>query len=340
MKIAIIGAGVAGLACAGRLESAGYRATLFDKSRSAGGRLATRRLQTPLGPTQFDHGAQYFKATTPQFAAQCEQWRAEGLVSPWPAAGPDAWVGVPEMKAPATAMAATCNVFWSSRVDAVRRVEGCWRLSGDGLVTGAFDQVVIALPAEQAAALLAPCHALFAARATAVVSTPCWTVMLAFADRIPIAADTVRNEGLIGWAARDSAKPGRGGIESWVIQASAIWSTAHLDDPADAVVAALSDALGRTAKAALPPIIAGVAHRWRYAQSGSLGEDCLWDAAGGIGICGDWLIGPRVEAAWRSGTALADQIIGSAARDEVVNPPVSMERPRVSNEASNPGVDI
>ena len=86
MEIAVIGAGIAGLACAERLGSAGYRATLFDKSRSAGGRLATRRLQTPLGPTQFDHGAQYFKASTAQFARCVEQWRAAGFVLPWPAA--------------------------------------------------------------------------------------------------------------------------------------------------------------------------------------------------------------------------------------------------------------
>jgi len=79
MEIAVIGAGIAGLACAERLGSVGYRATLFDKSRSAGGRLATRRLQTPLGPTQFDHGAQYFKASTAQFAARIERWRAAGL---------------------------------------------------------------------------------------------------------------------------------------------------------------------------------------------------------------------------------------------------------------------
>jgi len=47
--------------------------TLFDKSGSAGGRMATRRVQTPIGPPQFDHGAQYFKASTPQFTARVER---------------------------------------------------------------------------------------------------------------------------------------------------------------------------------------------------------------------------------------------------------------------------
>jgi renalase len=312
MKTAVIGAGLAGLACAERLGLAGYRVTLFDKSRSAGGRMATRRVQTPLGPTQFDHGAQYFKVSAPQFAACVERWRAAGLVLPWLMAGPDAWVGVPEMKAPAVAMAATCEVHRSARIDAVDSLDGHWRLSGDGFAPEAFDHVVIALPSEQAAVLLAPCHTPFAARAAAVTSLPCWTVMLAFADRLPMVADTLRNAGSIGWAARDSAKPGRASIESWVIQASAPWSTAHLDDEPGTVIEALSQALGCAAGAALPPVIATAAHRWRYAKSGSLGEDCLWDELAGIGVCGDWLIGPRIEAAWLSGTALADRMIGGA----------------------------
>lgn len=312
MKTAVIGAGLAGLACAEGLISAGHRVTLFDKSRSAGGRMATRRVQTPLGETQFDHGAQYFKASTPQFTARVERWRAAGLVLPWPTAGPDAWVGVPEMKAPAVSMAATCDVHWSARVDAVDRRNKHWWLSGDGFAPEAFDRVVIALPSEQAAVLLAPYHAPFAARAAAVTSLPCWTVMLAFADRVPMVADTLRNAGSIEWAARDSAKPGRASIEAWVIQASARWSMARLDDEPGTVIEALSEALGRAADAALPPVVATVAHRWRYAQSGTLGEDCLWDPSAGIGVCGDWLIGPRIEAAWRSGTALADRMIGAA----------------------------
>ena len=63
--IATIGAGIAGLACAQRLLDGGYSVTLFDEGRGAGGRMATRRVITPVGETAFDHGAQYFKARDP-----------------------------------------------------------------------------------------------------------------------------------------------------------------------------------------------------------------------------------------------------------------------------------
>ena len=41
MRVAIIGAGVAGLACAERLDSLGATTQLFDKGKRPGGRLST-----------------------------------------------------------------------------------------------------------------------------------------------------------------------------------------------------------------------------------------------------------------------------------------------------------
>jgi renalase len=56
--VAVIGAGVAGLICAQQLRHAGYSVVIIEKSRGAGGRLATRRLHD----TRADHGARYLKA--------------------------------------------------------------------------------------------------------------------------------------------------------------------------------------------------------------------------------------------------------------------------------------
>lgn len=61
---------------------------------------------------------------------------------------------------------------------------------------------------------------------------------------------------------------------------------------------------------ALPAVVAASAHRWRYAKCGTLGQDALWDEDLRLGICGDWLLGPRVKAAWLSGQRLAARILG------------------------------
>ena len=42
--------------------------------------------------------------------------------------------------------------------------------------------------------------------------------------------------------------------------------------------------------------------------AGAQGSISLWDPAARLGVCGDFLLGPRVEAAWLSGTHLAAAI--------------------------------
>jgi predicted NAD/FAD-dependent oxidoreductase len=64
MKLAIIGAGVAGLAAARMLRQRrpDLAITIYEKSRGLGGRAVTRRRDGYI----FDHGAQYMKAPTPE----------------------------------------------------------------------------------------------------------------------------------------------------------------------------------------------------------------------------------------------------------------------------------
>jgi predicted NAD/FAD-dependent oxidoreductase len=114
--------------------------------------------------------------------------------------------------------------------------------------------------------------------------------------------DIVRDLGAIGWAARDNAKPGRGGIESWVIQASADWSAQHLEQPPEKVATVLLGLLASELGISLPALVYLDAHRWRFAKSGPIGEPtALWDTSIRLGACGDWLAALRVEAAWLFG---------------------------------------
>lgn len=312
MKVGIVGAGIAGLACAAGLTAAGHDVVLFDKGRGPGGRMSTRRVPTPLGEAHFDHGAQYFTARDPRFAALVGGWAADGVAAPWPAAGPDAYVGTPAMNAPIRHLAAPHIVQWSTLVSEVLPDRGGWRLNlADG---GAVevDLAVIAVPAEQAAGLLAGPAPDLAATAAASVSDPCWTVLAAFAEPVSATADCHRGADgdVLGWAARNSAKPGRTGPQSWVLQGGPAWSLAHLDDDPGAVTAALLAAASEALGAPLPEPLVTVAHRWRYARCAPGGTGPVFDADRRLGVCGDWVLGPRVESAWLSGVSLAEAVTG------------------------------
>ncbi|CAL74389.1 hypothetical protein BRADO0443 [Bradyrhizobium sp. ORS 278] len=164
--IAIIGAGMAGLACARRLAAAGQAVVLFDKGRAPGGRLATRRAED----FQFDHGAQYVTARDDGFAADLANLAAGGSAAPWEAGAAGAWVGTPGMSALARAFAAGLTIHCGTPVTALTRTPDGWRLEVGETAHRAV-RVVLTLPAPQAASLLGDDP--LAARLAPVRIAPC-----------------------------------------------------------------------------------------------------------------------------------------------------------------------
>ncbi|KNH02865.1 deoxyribodipyrimidine photolyase [Qipengyuania citrea LAMA 915] len=310
MRVAIVGAGMAGMSCGQRLSRLGHEVRLFDKGRGPGGRMATRRMECGGTTLHFDHGAQYFTAREPRFVDQVAHWEATGVAARWAAAGDDAWVGTPAMNAPLKAMAGELGVQFGTRIEQLVRDGEGWQIDGEGAPDARFDAVLVAVPAEQAGPLLQPHAPAMATLADQTASDPCWTLMAGFEAPLALVQDTLRQRGPIGWAARNNAKPGRASEECWVIQASPEWSRAHLEEDAETVAAALLAELAEANGGPLPRQLGATAHRWRFARSGTAGEEALWDAEQRIGVCGDWLIGPRVEAAYMSGLLLAEAVGG------------------------------
>lgn len=312
--VGIIGGGMAGLTCATELARRGINSTVFDKGRGPGGRMATRRTAVGDREVSFDHGAQYFTASDPAFTAVCDEWQAHGVIAPWPAAGESALVGTSGMNAPLRHMAEALDVRWGERVEKISRIGDRWRVVvGDQ--THEFAQLMVSVPAEQAAALLAEVAPDIARQAASITSDPCWTVMAVFAEPLDIATDVLRNDSApIPWAARNGAKPGREGAESWVIQGSPDYSREILEQTPDEICPMmLAQFFDQAGIAAVEPAhCAG--HRWRFAMvpPAAREEAALWDSARALGVAGDWLGGPKVEGAFLSGHTLAQLI----ARDE------------------------
>lgn len=289
----VIGAGLCGLTVAAGLARAGVSVTVLDKSRGLGGRLATRR----VGGWRFDHGAQYLRPKSPDFAAFLDELRAVD----WPGVA-GARVGQPGMSALVRPLADGLDVRTGARVAGLTRVDGVWiATDADGAALADASRVVLAVPAPQAAALLRGDP--LGAQAGAVPMDPCWTLMVAF-DARPDLPDARRDGGgALGWIARDGSKPGRSG-ETWVAQASADWTRAHLHLPRAAAASALLDQLRQRAGGRLPGVLHADAHRWLYAQTAApLGQGCLADPARGLVIAGDWCLGPRAESAFHSAQA-------------------------------------
>lgn len=337
IDIAVVGAGIAGLAAARTLVQGGHRVRIFEKSTVAGGRVAS--VETPFG--SFDPGAQYFTIRDPRFERALatadgarRRWSANAVrvldplgrvaEAALPAREPH-WVGVPGMDAVASAWSAPIadRIEFGTRVTRIERDaldRSRWQLHTCGEhdevhVHAGFDAVLLAIPAALAAGLLkqsslAPA---WQSRIAEVDVAPCWTLMLAFPNATqpglthlgPQWNAALSTHHRIAWLARESSKPGRAPIERWTVQASPAWSREHLEDDPARVEAKLLKAFAEiTAIRAQPAFVQ--AQRWRWAKTQApLGTSHLWDAKQRVGVAGDWCLGHRVEDAFVSGLELA-----------------------------------
>ena len=327
-RVAVIGAGLAGTACAARLKQAGAQVTLFEKSRGVGGRMSTRRTrwtnaQGAEQQAEIDHGAQHFKAEQQPFQAVMAQAENAGCATRWAPRLQSAsaesvqkqWVAVPSMPALCRHLLADTPVQLEQTVQRLLRSADGWHLAiAEGGVAGPFDHLVLAMPSVQAAALLAEHRNDWADALATVRMQPCWTLM-AVTQEVDPAWDVAQPvDGPLAWVARNDRKPGRtapAGCATWVAQASEAWSATHLEDSTESVADTLRHALQALLPAHPLQWQHSVVHRWRYAMPvAALRESPIfqWDASLGLGVCGDFLGAGDVESAWQSGNALAAAI--------------------------------
>ncbi|MCL7976758.1 MAG: FAD-dependent oxidoreductase [marine benthic group bacterium] len=328
-QVAVIGAGVAGLAAARSLADEGLDVEVFEKSRGFGGRAATRRTKR----LQFDHGAQYFTARSPRFQDALAPLFERGLVEAWsprivrlasdgtrgPAPDSDRFVGVPGMSSLGRALAGDLPVARSVQVEQLQRERnGEWTLlTAEGDRTDPFEAVIVTCPAPQAADLLDSASRGLAAVCRSAVMLPCWAVMVAFESPLEFDFDAAFvTDGMLAWVSREASKPGRSARpECWTLHGSPEWSAARLEDEPGRVARALLGRFFELGGTAPRNPIHLVAHRWRYARSAEPRTVSMTlDSEARIAIAGDWTVGDRLEGAWQSGIEAAEAIAGLPGR--------------------------
>ena len=309
-RIAVIGAGLAGLTCARELSAQGLAPVVFDKGRGLGGRLSTRRAE---GGLQFDHGAQYLTAESGGFASLLRDAEAAGAVARWPLDRKEpAFVGVPGMTGLAKFLSDGLNIRKGVRITQIRKSGDRWKLSWHG-GEDHFDRVVITAPAPQTAALVPKDHS-FRCSLETVDMDPCLALMVTLPPDADLSFTTWYDpSGHLSWIALDSAKPGRSKAPCLVAHASSDWSLRHLELEMHEIkrhmLPLISEVLGTQLTYDLPYV---AAHRWRYALVAKpLGTSFLADTGQSLLAGGDWCLGNRAEDAWTSGKAIAQALIRS-----------------------------
>ena len=310
MKVAIIGSGMAGLSAARILEAAGAIVTVFDKSKGTGGRLSSRSFEGGW----IDHGAPCFSSDHPDFMEFLQDHLPSASLQRWlphvtGSLGADEqphWIGVPRSSAITRGLLGDLRFQPSTRIARLVASTDGWQLFNDGeSLLGCWPQVVIAVPAPQALALLRDQPSLAEALGS-VKMEPCWVTAVRAKTKLTDEADvSAYQDPVVHRVIHNSSKPGRLNTNVYLVQATKSWSIAHLEETAENVGHQLQKRFDLLVSNDADSEIL-FSHRWRYAFTDSpLDRPCLWDAELSLGVCGDWCLGRRVEDAWQSGAELA-----------------------------------
>jgi hypothetical protein len=290
VTVIVVGAGIAGLACARELLDAGVPARVIERGRVVGGRLASRRFDDRYA----DIGAAYLTADDPAFQGLLDTWRIAGLARPWTdtfrvhdGAGVSSTTGPVRWCAP--------GGLRSLAEDLARELEVALRQEVTELPEA--DAVVLAMPGPQAR------------RITGLDLTQEWSpvlsAVLTYPDRVwdDFHGAFVNDHPVLATVCDDGDRRGdRAPV--LVAHSTADFARPRLADPdaaAGELEAAVRELMG------LPGAVSVRVHRWTFAQPAP--GDGLFHRAGNVYVAGDAFGRPRVQTAWQSGRAVARDIL-------------------------------
>ena len=309
MGVVVVGAGLAGVACAVGLRAAGVPVRVLDRGRAVGGRMASRR----LAGRPVDLGAAYFTVRDPGFAEVVGRWRTAGLARPWTSelavlgdagrdrsSGPVRWAAPGGLRSLVTDLATGLDVELDHEV----------RHVGPGPVVDGepADVVVLAMPDPQALRLVDAGSA-----AADQLTGREWRPVIAVAAgwearRWPaLPAAFVNDNPVLSLVADDGDRRGDA-APVLVLHSTADVAREH-DAAPDGAVAPMLGMLRDLLDVDAAPSWTH-AHRWRFAAPAGTRDADFHLGSDGIALAGDGWGMSKVETAWRSGTMLARAIAG------------------------------
>lgn len=310
--VLVVGAGIAGIACARELAAADVAVQVLDRGRRLGGRLAVRTVEGRA----VDLGASYLTAADPAFREVVDDWVARGLAHAWTdtfsvadseglagtKTGPVRYGAPGGLRSLVEDLARGLDVRAGvevTDVDPGPRVDG-----------QPASAVVLAMPDEQALDVLSA----HLTAELAVLQSPPWQPTMALAagwDRRrrwdELDGVFVNDSPVLTWIADDGRRR-RDGAPVLVAHSTAELAGTHLDAPEGAREPMLRE-LCRLLDIADPPRWSLV-KRWSLARPAEPRQAPFFLGDARVGLCGDgWHAPSRAESAFLSGRALGRALV-------------------------------
>lgn len=324
-KIAIIGAGIAGVISASILNNNGFDVTLIDKSRGVSGRSTTKRW--PTVDTGIDMGVPYLKLSelTTTVEPYLKNLLDLGIISVWKNIKEinsqiekiDTYIGMPKMSSIARFLSANIRIIPMQKIDTVKKVINKWVVRSSSDEFSDFDVVIFAIPSLQLNDIKGIPTDLNTQLAHNLKYDAINTLLIE--TKQPLWNDEKNelelNDSIIHSIIANYKKSGREDDHfTYTVQSNEDWATDTFDKLSkEDVEKALVKELKKKLKLKNSDILHSLLHRWRYAipstkNSGfndgyfqSKEDDTFL-------VCGDWCNSPNYLGAMESGILAANAV--------------------------------
>lgn len=317
--VLIIGAGIAGLTAALRIQEAGLSCRILEKGRGFGGRMSTRRWE---GGT-FDHGAQFFTCRDPRFAELQQRWEEAGILRTWfrKEDGMEARIFSGGMNAGPKSLAEGIPIERETRITFLRREGAHWIVGSESGRQWAGRGLILTAPLPQALELWDTTDLALPEPANRdlrnIRYTRCLAGMFVLEGPSGIPGPgwiSSEDDEVIRWVADCQAKGISPNQAAVVCHSSPEFAEAHWDSSDAVRIPLIQKALEPFLKS---PVRLGSCHRWGYSHCLNPYPMRFWlDEGLRAGFAGDAFHSARVEGAVLSGWEIAQALAAALQGDE------------------------
>ena len=314
----VLGSGIAGSTIA-NLLSKKYSVHVFDKARGPGGRSSNKRFKNNLS---FDHGVQYISPKSKLFIKYIQKLYKKKILKSWDDNHLDftfekkpfskKYIGRKANNDLVKYNLKNIKQFFASPIEKIDFKKYFWEITLKNKSKHQFKSLIITCPFPQLKKL-AKNYLGKNILKLKVQMQPNITVMLALKNQKSLPISSIKfNDNILAWAANENSKKRfKSNINLWTLQATLRWSkkTINKYKTDQSIINQLASRFIKLTGFEKNKIIYKRIHGWKYSYNYEKTPYLsIWNKKINLGVCGDWLSGPKVENAWLSANDLSKKI--------------------------------
>ena len=319
-EFCIIGSGISGATIANLLNKK-HSVILFDKARGPGGRASFKRIKGKIG---FDHGAQYISPKTMEFKKFTKNLIKKRILKVW--SGNHVFLNSKKKEDKkhlkiigkngnndiSKYLLKKIHCHYQTELKKIYHKNKLWYLLFDDGKMRSFKNLILTCPFPQLKKISKKfINNSFLSKPIKMDANI--TTMIAIKKSKNSISSYLFEDPILGWAGNENSKKRfKSRYDLWTLQSTFKWANKNIEQNRNNKNKNSKTMINKFFKLSnikKTKINYSLNHGWRYSSNSKpFRIKSYWDPKKKLGVCADWLVGPRLESGWISAHDLFKKI--------------------------------